>query len=70
LSAPKLLVSVDNHRCHRYGICEAEAPGSFEITDDGRLWYERRPVEGEHDPVRMAARCCPMQAITLEERRR
>jgi sulfoxide reductase heme-binding subunit YedZ len=70
VNAPRLIVSVDNHRCHRYGICEAEAPRSFRIADDGRLRYERRPVESEHKPVRMAARCCPMQAITLEEGRR
>jgi ferredoxin len=51
-------------------MCEAEAPRSFAIVEDGRLRYEGRPDESEHDAVRMAARCCPMQAITLEVRRR
>jgi sulfoxide reductase heme-binding subunit YedZ len=70
VSRPRLVVSVDNHRCHRYGVCEAEAPRSFAIVEDGRLRYEGRPDESEYDAVRMAARCCPMQAIMLEVRRR
>jgi sulfoxide reductase heme-binding subunit YedZ len=68
VAKPQLRVTVNNHRCHRYGICEAEAPGNFKITEDGRLRYERRPAPSERVPVRMAARACPMQAITLEER--
>jgi sulfoxide reductase heme-binding subunit YedZ len=64
-----LVVSVDNHRCHRYGVCEAEAPRDFALGEDGRLHYERHPAEDEHDSVRMAARCCPMQAVSLERRR-
>jgi sulfoxide reductase heme-binding subunit YedZ len=68
MTESELLVSVNNRHCHQYGICEAEAPGSFQITEDGRLRYERRPEPGEHEAVRMAARCCPMRAITLEER--
>jgi ferredoxin len=63
-----LLVSVDNHRCHRYGICQAEAPESFEVTGDGRLTYDRRPSSGQREDVLMAARCCPMQAIHVEEK--
>lgn len=65
---PTLLVSVDNHRCHRYGICEAEAPNSFELVSDGRLDYERRPSPGRSAAVLDAARSCPMQAIHVEVR--
>ena len=64
----ELLVSVDNHRCHRYGICQAEAPASFQVTEDGRLDYDRRPPAAARDHVLMAARSCPMQAIHLESR--
>ncbi|WP_329059599.1 ferredoxin [Amycolatopsis sp. NBC_01480] len=64
----RVRVSVDNHRCHRYGLCQTEAPAVFEIGQDGRLRYQRRPVDSERAPVLMAARCCPMQAITIEER--
>jgi sulfoxide reductase heme-binding subunit YedZ len=70
LPRTQLRVTVNNHRCHRYGICEAEAPRNFKITEDGRLHYDRRPPPNERVPVRMAARACPMQAITLEERGR
>jgi ferredoxin len=68
MSEHRLLVSVDNHRCHRYVICQAEAPHSFEITKDGRLAYQRRPSDGRREDVLMAARSCPMQAIHVEER--
>jgi sulfoxide reductase heme-binding subunit YedZ len=68
MSEHSLLVSVDNHRCHRYGICQAEAPDNFEITGDGRLAYARRPSSGHREDVLMAARSCPMQAIHVEKR--
>jgi sulfoxide reductase heme-binding subunit YedZ len=64
----QLRVSVDSHRCHRYGICQAEAPGSFEITRDGRLDYDPRPPARDRDQVLAAARGCPMQAIDVESR--
>jgi len=65
-----LRVHVDNHRCHRYGLCQAEAPEVFQLTSDGRLRYTRRPATETYERVRMAARDCPMQAIELEERGR
>lgn len=68
MSTPTLLVSVDNHRCHRYAICQAEAPDSFELTSTGRLDYERRPSPGRSPEVLSAARSCPMQAIHVEMR--
>ena len=68
MSKHHLVVSVDNHRCHRYGICEAEAPEVFQLTADGRLDYRRRPPFGSRDDVLAAARCCPMQAIHVKTR--
>lgn len=67
---PPVTVSVDNSRCQRYGICQSEAPAVFDLGADGRLRYQNRPVGGDTDRVRQAARCCPTQAITLTERRR
>jgi ferredoxin len=67
---PELRVSVDNNRCHRYGICQAEAAGVFLLTSDGRLRYDSRPPPDEHDHVLAAARYCPMQAIIVERRTR
>lgn len=61
-------ISVDNERCHRYGICQAEAPGLFQLVDDQRLRYERRPPPEQFAKARAAARACPMRAIELRER--
>lgn len=62
-------VTVHNGRCHRYGTCQAEAPQVFWLDDDGRLRYRARPSADQLAAVRMAARCCPMQAIELVEPR-
>jgi sulfoxide reductase heme-binding subunit YedZ len=67
---PELRVTVNNARCHRYGICQAEADGVFALATDGRLRYDSRPPVSEHDNVLAAARYCPMQAIIVERRAR
>ncbi|MBL7623622.1 ferredoxin [Frankia sp. AgB1.8] len=59
------VVSVDNNRCHLYAICQQEAPASFLVSRDGRLYYDAAPPEHLMASVRQAARLCPMQAITL-----
>jgi ferredoxin len=68
--APRLRVSVNNRRCHRYGICQLEADQVFRIAPDGRLQFDAHPPADQHEPARMAARMCPMQAIVVEERAR
>jgi len=66
-SAPglRVRVSVDNNHCHRYAICQQEAPNVFQLTADGRLAYDPSPSSYEADAVRQAARACPMQAIDV-----
>ncbi len=64
----ELRVTVNNRRCHRYGICQAEAGDIFRLASDGRLHYDARPHPDRRGQARMAARLCPMQAITIEER--
>jgi ferredoxin len=59
------VVSVDNNRCHLYAICQQEAPASFLVSGDGRLYYDAAPPEHLMASVRQAARLCPMQAIAL-----
>ncbi len=66
---PRSAVSVDGSHCQLYGICEQEAPGVFELGVDGRLRYDPRPAAQQTAAVRQAARCCPMQAITVADRR-
>jgi ferredoxin len=66
-SSPKLRVSVNNRRCHRYGICQLEAESVFRIAEDGRLQFDAHPPVEQHESAKMAARMCPMQAIIVEE---
>ncbi|GGM71877.1 ferredoxin [Longimycelium tulufanense] len=66
----RINVSVDNQRCRRYGICQAEAPQVFQLTEDGRLHYERRPDPRDSAQARAAARACPTRAIELRENTR
>lgn len=59
------VVSVDNNKCHLYAICQMEAPASFLVAQDGRLYYDAAPPAEQMPSVRQAARFCPMQAIAL-----
>ena len=66
----RTIVDIDRNHCHRFAICEQEAPEVFHLRPDGRLEYVASPGPEHRDAVQQAARVCPMQAITLEERRR
>lgn len=63
----RVQVSVDNQRCKRYGICQAESPQLFQLMEDGRLRYVRDPDTESRAEAQAAARSCPMQAIQLQE---
>ena len=63
----RINVSVDNNHCHRYAVCQQEAPHVFQLTADGRLAYDPSPEAIHVEAVRQAARVCPMQAIEIEE---
>ncbi|WP_338672474.1 FAD-dependent oxidoreductase [Streptomyces sp. SCSIO 30461] len=58
-------LSVDNSRCHIYGICQQEAPEVFRISQSGSLHYSRNVPAESSARARQAARCCPMQAIEI-----
>jgi ferredoxin len=62
----RLRLKVDNDRCERYAICQMEAPDLFELSPDGRLFYQKRPDEDQVEQAAAAARCCPMQAIKVD----
>ncbi|WP_327432927.1 ferredoxin [Streptomyces sp. NBC_01236] len=66
--APAVKISVDNNHCALYAICQQEAPAVFDLGADGRLRYDTAPDPAHTPAVRQAARCCPMQAITLTTR--
>lgn len=42
-----------------------EAPTSFMVGRDGRLYYDAAPSSEAMPNVRQAARLCPMQAIDV-----
>jgi ferredoxin len=63
-------ISVNNARCHLYGICQAEAPALFELTEDERLRYVSHVGPAHADQAKAAARGCPMRAIHLSVERR
>ncbi|SEG93253.1 4Fe-4S single cluster domain-containing protein [Actinacidiphila yanglinensis] len=63
--AEPIRVSVDNNRCHIYGICEQEAPEVFRISQGGSLHYTASVPAELAAQARQAARCCPMQAIAV-----
>ena len=65
--ASPVRVSVDSNHCELYAICQQEAPRVFELGADGRLRYDAAPDAAQAPLVRQAARCCPMQAITLTQ---
>lgn len=58
-------ISVDNNRCHIYGICQQEAPEVFRISAGGSLHYTRAVPAEFAAKARQAVRCCPMQAVTI-----
>ncbi|MEU9041394.1 MULTISPECIES: FAD-dependent oxidoreductase [unclassified Kitasatospora] len=58
-------VSVDNNRCHIYGICQQEAPEVFRVSEGGSLHYTGNVPARFAAQARQAVRCCPMQAITI-----
>ncbi|MFC3451802.1 ferredoxin [Amycolatopsis speibonae] len=64
--AEPVRISVDVKKCHRYAICQAEAPQVFQLTGDGQLRYLRKPGAKQVPLVQAAARACPMRAIRLQ----
>ncbi|MFF7157324.1 FAD-dependent oxidoreductase [Streptomyces sp. NPDC008139] len=63
--AEPVRISVDNNRCHIYGICQQEAPEVFRIAESGSLHYTRSVPADYAAKARQAVRCCPMQAIAI-----
>lgn len=61
-------VIVDLKLCEGNQRCMEAAPEVFEVRDDDRshLLMER-PPEALREKVKLAARICPRQAITIEE---
>ncbi|NJC71260.1 ferredoxin [Planosporangium thailandense] len=58
-------VTVDAAKCARFGFCEQEAPGIFELRADGRLGYKSTVPPEDIEAVARAVKVCPARAIRL-----
>ena len=63
-------IVVDKDLCQGHGMCCAEAPGVFQVTDQGQLYDNvnllTETVEGTaYSCARDAASACPNRVITL-----
>lgn len=65
LRGRQVVVNVDPGRCARFGFCEHEAPGVFQLHGDGRLSYRSSVPGDDVEAVVQAARACPARAIAL-----
>lgn len=61
-------VVVDYALCESNAICMGIAPEVFEVRDDDNLYLlDEHPPEAMRAKVEEAVRCCPKQAISIEE---
>ena len=67
-SERRVRVAVHNGHCHKYAICQQEAPEVFALRSPTRLTYDAAPPAEQTRRVLQAARLCPMQAITVDPR--
>jgi ferredoxin len=60
-------VHVDPDVCQGHGLCELSAPGVFHLREeDGQSYVLSEEVSPQDEAaVRLAARGCPEQAITI-----
>ena len=60
-------VVIDRHACEGNARCSEVAPQIFEVRDDDKSYaLIENPPDNLKEKVRLAARLCPRQAITLE----
>ncbi|MBB6349293.1 ferredoxin [Nonomuraea muscovyensis] len=58
-------VHVDMTLCQTHAQCVFAAPDVFALDGDDVLTYEAAPDDALTGEVELAARACPVQAITL-----
>lgn len=62
----QLTVTVDRQLCQGHAVCMGEAPGHFQVGDDGVLQIIKQTVsDEERAQVESAVRYCPNQALRL-----
>jgi ferredoxin len=61
-----LRIELDRTRCEGHALCEAAAPGSFSVDDDGNLTVLKQEVSaGDENAVHAAVLSCPVAALKL-----
>lgn len=61
-------IVVDHKKCTGLGMCEAEAPGLFEVQEDGSLkLLKEYPTPEERAEAEAAVESCPTEALRIEE---
>ncbi|MFG3442064.1 ferredoxin [Nonomuraea sp. NPDC047897] len=58
-------VHVDMTLCQTHAQCVFAAPEVFSLDGDDVLTYDAAPDDALTDEVELAARACPVQAITV-----
>ncbi len=58
----RFAITIDSALCAGYGVCVLDAPGVFSLDDDGVAYG---PEATGDAAVLIAARTCPMGAITV-----
>ncbi|WP_326943125.1 MULTISPECIES: ferredoxin [unclassified Amycolatopsis] len=59
-------IEADRGKCDGIGMCEAMAPGFFEVGDDGTVVVlDERPGEDHREDVAAAVGSCPVLALKL-----
>lgn len=61
-----LKIVIDRDRCTGLGMCEAEAPDLFEVSDDGSLVIlADQPSDEQREQAEAACESCPTEALSL-----
>ncbi|WP_197041387.1 ferredoxin [Chondromyces apiculatus] len=61
----RMKVVVDLSRCEVFAQCVFASPTTFVLHGDEVLEYDPSPDEAAHEQVILAARACPVQAISI-----
>ncbi|GAA5050465.1 ferredoxin [Nocardia callitridis] len=58
-------IEADRARCEGHGMCEALAPGWFQLDDAGIVQAPSDPVDSDAELAALIIDSCPVQALRL-----
>ena len=62
----KYKIDIDREECIGDRLCSEEAPGTFDVDDEGK-GIVTDPQGDPPEDILAAAKCCPLDAITLHD---